>query len=144
MDEEEDRRGTNGGAVIFRPSRLIPRERRNGARTISLVTSGAGSTSLLNGITELDPGGSIEPHSHNCEESVIVIAGVVVARIDGIDHVLGPADTTFIPAGLPHCFRNHSGRERARIFWTYTSVDATRRLVADGSEHRIDQEDRTR
>ena len=139
MDGGDGNQQPGGGAAILRPSEMTPRERGHGAPTVSLVTSKLGSASLLNGITEFDPGGSIEPHSHNCEESVMVMEGHVVVTIDGTGHVLGPTDTTLIPAGIPHHFRNSSSSEGARIFWTYASIDATRNL-ADGSVRRIDEE----
>jgi quercetin dioxygenase-like cupin family protein len=107
-------------------------DRGGGARTIPLVTPGIGSTQLLNGITIFDPGAAIGEHLHNCEESVMVLEGDAVAVLDGVEHRLGAGDTTWIPAGLPHFFRNASAEAPMRIFWTYASVAATRTLVATG------------
>ncbi len=122
---------TSAGAVL-RPADITPADRGGGARTIPLVTKAIGSTSILNGITSFEPRAAIPLHSHNCEESVMVLEGSAIAEIDGAVHELGPHDTTWIPANVPHRFRNASDTEPMRIFWTYASVDATRTLVETG------------
>lgn len=75
------------GAVILRPSEMKTNDRGGGART----------TPLVNGITAFDPGAAIGLHSHNCEESVMVIEGRVIAEIDGVEHHLDNNDTTWFP-----------------------------------------------
>jgi quercetin dioxygenase-like cupin family protein len=133
---------TRSRAAILRTATIAPHERGNGARTIPLVTSGCGSTSILNGITEFDPGGSIALHAHNCEESVIVLEGEAVLHLDGAEYRLATAEATFIAADVPHFFRNASQTEKMRIFWTYASIDATRISGTDGQVRRIDEEPR--
>ena len=125
---------------IFRPAKIAPRERGGGARSIVLVTSAAGAKSMLNGITEIDPGAQIPLHFHNCEESVMVLEGTAVATIGGKEYSLAPSDTSWIPAGVHHFFRNPSTTDKLRIFWTYASTDATRTIVATGETRRIDAE----
>lgn len=94
---------------------------------------------MLNGITDFEPGAAIPLHTHNCEESVMVLEGEAIAEIDGETRALAAGDTTFIPAGVPHRFVNASDA-RMRIFWTYASIDATRTLVETGDTRRIDAE----
>ncbi|MCS0505036.1 cupin domain-containing protein [Ancylobacter mangrovi] len=127
-------------AAILRPGEITPHDRGNGARTIPLVTRASGSTSLLNGITEFEPGAAIALHTHNCEESVMVLEGEAIVEIDGTAHRMGAGDTTWVPANLPHRFINTSGTQRMRIFWTYASVEATRTIVATGDTRSIDSE----
>jgi quercetin dioxygenase-like cupin family protein len=127
------------GAVL-RPSEIKAAERGGGARTIPLVTKRIGSTSLLNGITSFEPGAAIPLHSHNCEESVMLLEGHAIAEIDGVQHELKPLDTTWIPSDVPHRFRNASDTEPMRIFWTYASVEATRTLIATGETRSISAE----
>jgi putative monooxygenase len=129
-------------AMILRPSDIPARERGGGARTIPLVTRAAGTTSFINGITEFDPGAAIAFHSHNCEESVMLLSGEAVAEIDGVDYPLHAGDMTFIPPGVPHRFRNLSATEGMRILWIYGSIDATRTIVATGETGAIDAEHR--
>ena len=126
--------------AILRPAEIKPHERGGGARTIPMVTRRVGSTSLLNGITEFEPEAAIGLHTHNCEESVMVLEGTAIAEIDGVRHEMHAGDTTWVPANLPHRFINASSTERMRIFWTYASVDATRTLVATGDTRSIDSE----
>ncbi|MDB5566523.1 MAG: Cupin 2 conserved barrel domain protein [Tardiphaga sp.] len=125
---------------IMRPSEITPHERGGGARTTPLVTRGIGSTSLLNGITEFGPGAAIPLHTHNCEESVMVLEGEAIAELDGIQHRIAATDTTWVPANLPHRFINASKTEKMRIFWTYASIDATRTIVATGETRSVDSE----
>jgi putative monooxygenase len=126
----------SAGAVL-RPAEIKPAERGGGARTIPLVTKRIGSTSILNGITSFEPGAAIPLHTHNCEESVMVLEGSAIAEIDGVMHELGPHDTTWIPSDVPHRFVNASDTEPMRIFWTYASVDATRTLVETGETRSV-------
>jgi putative monooxygenase len=126
--------------AILRPSEIIPSERGGGARTTPLVTRRIGSTGLINGITTFEGGAQIPLHKHNCEESVMVLVGNAIGVIDGVEHALRPLDTTWIPAGVPHFFRNASNTEAMSIFWTYASVDATRTNIATGDTRTIDAE----
>jgi len=126
--------------VLLRPERLAATDRGGGIRTTPLVGAATGSRQMLNGITVLEPGAAVPLHFHNCEESVLVLSGRGCAHIDGEDHAVGPNDVTWIPGGVPHCFRNVSASEPLAIFWTYASIDATRTIVATGLTTRIDQE----
>ena len=126
--------------VVLRPAQIAPRERGGGARTYPLVNARIGSRATLSGITEFEPGAAIALHFHNCEETVMVLEGQAVAEIAGAEHALGPTDTTWIPAGVHHRFRNASATTRMRIYFTYASIDANRTVVATGVTTRIDEE----
>ncbi|QNQ09604.1 cupin domain-containing protein [Sphingomonas alpina] len=126
--------------VILRPADLPVKDRGGGIRTTPLVTARVGSRAMLNGITTLDPGAAVPLHTHNCEESVVVLSGQARAHIDGVETDLVAHDTTWIPAGVPHFFRNISDSEPMSILWTYASIDATRTIVATGVTTRIDEE----
>ncbi|MDG4662978.1 dimethylsulfonioproprionate lyase family protein [Mycobacterium sp. 236(2023)] len=128
------------GAVVLRPSEITPRERGGGARTIPLVSQQVGAQDFLNGITMFAPGTAIPEHFHNCDESVLILKGSAVAHIDGEQHPVQTGDTSFIPAGIPHFFKNASDTEELHIFWTYASIDANRTIVATGVTTRIDEE----
>lgn len=99
-----------------------------------------GSTTIMSGITVFSSGAAIPRHFHNCEECVQVLEGNATAEIDGVEHSLEPGDTSFIPAGIPHCFRNASNIQRMRIYWTYASIDATRTIIETGKTTRIECE----
>ncbi len=131
--------------VVLRPSEQPLADRGGGARTIPMVTPGCGSTQILNGFTMFDPGARIGLHYHNCEESVLVVEGHAIAMIDGVEFHLNSGDTTWVPAGVPHFFRNPSADQPMKIFWIYASIEATRTLVATGetrpvaAEHAADK-----
>jgi putative monooxygenase len=130
--------------AILRPAEIPARERGGGARTIPLVTRKVGATAFINGITVFEPGAAVALHSHNCDESVMIIEGHAIVEIDGVEHQAGPDDTTFLPANIPHRFKNASATERMRIFWTYASVEATRTIIATGDTNTIDAEHEAR
>ena len=125
---------------ILRPANIEARDRGGGASTIPLVSRATGSTTIMSGVTVFSPGAAIPRHFHNCEECVYVLEGNATAEIDGVEHSLEPGDVSFIPAGVPHCFRNASNTELMRIYWTYASIDATRTIIATGITTRIERE----
>lgn len=118
--------------AVLRPDQIKSRERGGGARTTPLVLPSVGATTFINGITEFGPGTAIPFHSHNCEESVVMLEGHAFLDIAGEVHELKPLDTTFIPPNVPHRFRNMSSTEGMKILWIYASVNATRTLVDSG------------
>jgi quercetin dioxygenase-like cupin family protein len=126
--------------AILPVAELPVTERGGGARTIRMVTKELGSDRFLNGITSFKPGAAIPLHSHNCEESVIILEGSALFELDGVEHPMGRHDATWIPANVPHRFRNASDAEELKIFWTYGSVDATRTLMATGETRSIASE----
>ncbi len=124
--------------TVFKPDQIKSHDRGGGARTTPLVTAGVGATGFINGITEFGPGVAIPFHSHNCEESVMLLEGHAYLDIEGQEPVrLKPHDTTWLPANLSHRFRNISDSEPMKIFWTYASLQATRTLSATGETRPI-------
>lgn len=125
---------------VLRPSDIDALDRGGGVRTVRLVTQTLGSTGFVNGITTFAAGAELPLHFHNCDESVLVLAGNGVAEIEGAIHEMTRDDLSFIPAGVAHRFRNASDCEELKIFWTYASIDADRTIVATGQTRRIDSE----
>jgi putative monooxygenase len=126
-------------SAVFRLTQIHPHERGGGARTFPVVTKSVGSP-ILSGITELEPNASIPLHTHNCGESVHVLDGTAIFEVDGIRHELTAGDTTWIFENVPHRFINASGTCKLRIYWTYTSNQATRTLIATGETRLIESE----
>ena len=129
-------------AVVLRPHEIPRSDRGGGAFTTPLVTRRVGATSFINGITEFGPGKAVDFHSHNCEESVILLEGEAILDIDGQEHRLKPFDTTWIPPNVVHRFRNGSTEAPMKIFWTYASPDATRTLATTGETRLVNSEHR--
>jgi quercetin dioxygenase-like cupin family protein len=125
--------------VILHSNDLPAYERGNGNRTIPLAGPRIGA-GFLNGITVIAPGSAIALHTHNCEESVVVLEGNAVAEIDGERHELSARDASWIPADLQHRFINASQTATLTILWTYARTDATRTLVETGDTRPVSAE----
>ncbi|MDA5146091.1 cupin domain-containing protein [Streptomyces sp. AD681] len=126
--------------AVLRPADLPSFSRGGGARTVPLITQAVGAEVFLTGQTLFDGGAGIALHTHNCPESVTILEGDALVEIDGSEHHLTRFDTTYVPAGTPHRFRNASATEPMRILWIYASVDATRTIVETGVTVRVDAE----
>ena len=118
--------------AVLRPDDIQKHDRGGGARTTPLVQPSIGATTFINGITEFEAGAAIPFHSHNCEESVVLLTGHAYLDIESEVHELKPLDTTFIPPNVPHRFRNMSQTEPMKILWIYASSNATRTLAETG------------
>lgn len=127
-------------ALVLDPAGLAFRDRGHGISTVHLATAARGATAILNGITRISPGAAVPEHFHNCEESVIVLAGRAIGHLDGANYNLPQHCATLIPAGVPHYLANPSADEPVLIFWTYASIEATRTIVATGKTSRIADE----
>lgn len=130
----------NQRPVILRPSEIKSYERGGGASTIPLVTASTGSTGMMNGITSFAPGAAIPFHSHNCEESVLLLEGEAALDFEGESILLQPLDITWVPAEVAHRFRNLSANRPMKIFWTYAHTDATRTLLDSGETNFVSAE----
>ena len=127
-------------AAVLRPDELPSVDRGNGNKTIPLVSRAHGSEQMLTGFTFIGPGSAIPRHFHNCEETVLVLEGEGWAEVGEETHPVSAMDSTWIPANVPHRFRNGSTEAPMKIFWVYASVDATRTAVATGETHPVSAE----
>jgi quercetin dioxygenase-like cupin family protein len=127
-------------AKIYFPDRIKSHDRGGGAKTTPLVNARDGSQNFINGITEFAPGTEIPFHFHNCEESVMLLEGEAFFDMGGQTYELKAMDTTWIPAEVPHRFRNKSKTQPMKILWIYGSVDANRTLVETGETRPITAE----
>jgi quercetin dioxygenase-like cupin family protein len=128
---------TPSKAWLLKPEEIEKHDRGGGASTTPLVTKGMGATRFINGFTEFAGGAQIPFHFHNCEESVMLIEGHAIFDIDGQEFEVKPQDVTFIPANVPHRFRNASETEPMKIFWVYGLTEASRTLVETGETRPI-------
>jgi len=109
--------------------------RGGGVVTIPLITrhSAAEENLITTGISAYPVGTGAPYHSHNCDEHVTVLAGVAEVEIEGVGtFTLVPHDTTYVKAGIVHCFRNTSGDEPMVILWVYSSACVTRTFADTG------------
>jgi len=131
---------TESDAILLKPEAIKKHDRGGGASTTPLVTKGLGASTFITGYTEFSGGAKIPFHFHNCEESVMLVEGNAIFDIDGQEFAVKPQDVTFIPAGVPHRFRNASATQSMKILWIYGSANATRTLVETGETRPITAE----
>lgn len=124
---------TPSNAALLRPEELPSYERGGGARTIPLVNRELGTSSFITGYTSFEGGAVIPFHSHNCQESVVLMEGEAVMDIDCLEYRLKPHDVTFIPPNVSHRFRNLSPTQPMKILWIYENTSATRTLTETGA-----------
>ena len=103
-----------------------------GVATIPYIGKWNCATNLVTtGQTRFQVGTGLPLHSHNVEETVLILAGLATAQI-GDDHVdLVPGQATWIPAGVPHRFFNR-GDSVMSIYWVYGGRDVTRTITETG------------
>ena len=123
---------TASGGAVLKPDELPIHHRGGGAHTTPLVTSETGAARFITGYTAFDPSAKIPFHKHNCEESVVLIEGDAMLDIDDREYRMKPLDASFIPADVPHRFRNLSDTQPMKILWIYARVDATRTIMDTG------------
>ncbi len=123
---------TPSNAALLKPETLPRHERGGGVCTTPLVTPAVDAASFITGYTSFGAGAQVPFHSHNCEESVVLMEGRAALDIDGMEYELKPQDVTYIPPGVSHRFRNLSKTEPMKILWIYASANATRTLTATG------------
>ncbi|MFF7652785.1 cupin domain-containing protein [Streptomyces sp. NPDC007983] len=129
-------------SLLIHPGEVTRFDRGGGVATLPYVGKWNSQTaSITTGQTVFQPGNGLPLHSHNVEESVLILEGEATAEIDGETFDLETGDATWVPAGVPHRFLNR-GEGVMRIYWVYGGRDVTRTITATGEtfEHLSDQD----
>jgi quercetin dioxygenase-like cupin family protein len=118
--------------LLIRPDQVEHFDRGGGVATVPYVGKwNSEQTLITTGQTVFQPGTGLPLHSHNVEESVLILEGRATAEIDGELFELEPGEATWVPAGVPHRFLNR-GEGVMRIYWVYGGRHVTRTLTATG------------
>lgn len=118
--------------LLIDPEAVEPFDRGNGVVTIPYVGRWNCATNrVTTGQTQFAVGTGLPLHSHNVEETVLILEGLATAQIgdETFDLVAGAA--TWVPAEVPHRFLNR-GDTLMRIYWVYRGRDVTRTITATG------------
>ncbi len=119
-------------ALLIHPDEVARFARGGGVATIPYVGKwNSDRATVTTGQTVFQPGTGLPLHSHNVEESVLILEGEATAEIAGEFFDLEAGQATWVPAGVPHRFFNR-GQGVMRIYWVYGGRDVTRTLTATG------------
>lgn len=106
--------------------------RGDGVETRLMIGKGVDDAAPFTTGTTTFPAGCAAPlHTHNCAEQVTILSGQAEAMVGGAVRELGAMDTSFVPAEVPHYFRN-IGDGPLTILWIYAARDVTRTFVETG------------
>jgi quercetin dioxygenase-like cupin family protein len=128
--------------LLIRAGQIEPFDRGTGVTTLPYVGAwNATGNVVTTGVTVFAAGTGIPLHTHNVEESVLLIAGEATAMIGDETYELVAGDATWAPAGVPHRFANRGDGEM-RIYWVYGGRYVTRTICATGQtvEHLSEQD----
>jgi HTH-type transcriptional regulator, repressor for puuD len=129
-------------SLVLRSDQVARFERGNGVASIAYVGRwNSDVAQFTTGMTILPPGTGIPLHTHNVEESVLILMGSATAQVGDTEFQLAAGDATWVPAGVAHRFAN-AGSTETRIYWVYAGLYVTRTIVATGKtfEHLSDED----
>ena len=78
-----------------------------------------GESAMLN-LIEFEPGATVPLHSHPHEQLGLVLRGVQVLVVGGVEHALGPMHGYVLPGGVEHSA--HCGPEGATVLDIFQPV----------------------
>ena len=129
--------------LLIDPTEVESFDRGNGVVTVPYVGKwNSESATFTTGQTQFAEGTGLPLHSHNVEESVLILEGLATVQIGDETFNLVAGQATWVPAGMAHRFLNR-GEGQMRIYWVYGGRDVTRTITATGEtfEH-LSQSDR--
>ncbi|MGH3134778.1 MAG: cupin domain-containing protein [Gaiellaceae bacterium] len=89
-------------------------------RTYQLLSDRARDRVLEPLLVTVQPTETIEePYSHDGEEFAYVLSGSLVYIVAGTSYRLGPGDSIYFPATVPHAIHNDTG-EPTHVLWVLT------------------------
>ena len=78
-----------------------------------------GENAMIN-LIQFEPGAVVPLHSHPHEQLGIVLRGVQVLVVEGVEHPLGPMEGYVLPGGVEHSA--HCGPEGATVLDVFQPV----------------------
>ncbi|WP_136637729.1 cupin domain-containing protein [Pseudooceanicola onchidii] len=130
--------------LVFTKDRIGSYDRGNGVVTQLFCSGERCGAEVTTGTTTLPVGRSVQLHSHNCDEQIVILQGHAEAEFRGERFPIGPMEVAFIPKGEVHCFHN-VGDETVVMLFIYAAPEVTRTFAGSGetvrhlSEHDLAQ-----
>ncbi|MBU2959282.1 cupin domain-containing protein [Citreicella sp. C3M06] len=116
---------------IFNTPDIPAHDRGNGVTTRLFCSESRCAAGVTTGTTTLPVGRSVQMHSHNCDEQIIILQGQAEAEFNGARHPIGPMEVAFIPKDTVHCFHN-VGDLPVLMLFVYDAGKVTRTFAASG------------
>lgn len=116
---------------IFTTSDIPAHDRGNGVTTRLFCSRSRCAAEVTTGTTTLPVGRSVQLHSHNCDEQIIILQGQAEAEFNGTRHPIGPMEVAYIPKDTVHCFHN-VGSDEVLMLFIYDAGAVTRTFAATG------------
>ena len=118
--------------IVVDPGAILPFDRGSGVITLPYVGAwNSTTTTVTTGVTIFAPGTAIPLHTHNVEETVLVVSGEASVTIGEERLEVSAGWATWVRAGVPHAFANRGAGE-LRIYWVYGGRRVTRTICATG------------
>lgn len=118
--------------LLLKQDEIAAFDRGEGVRTLPFVGKwNCRDNRVTTGMTFIDGGTGIPLHSHNVEETVLVVAGAALVTVGDRSFDVPAGEATWVPAGVPHRFVNQGGGILS-IYWVYGGRDVTRTITATG------------
>ncbi len=100
-----------------------------GVEAAGLLGPADGSVSVCVNEVIVHPGSSIPPHSHDCEEAVVVMEGSGRATVGDAEMPIAVRQVLLVPAGVPHGMTNTSAAETLKLLSFYPAARPQRTMV---------------
>ena len=118
--------------LIIRPESAVSIDRGNGVVTTPYAGQWNLDEHVINtGTAVFEAGREMPLHTHNVEESVLVLEGVATVQVGDEHFELEAGCATWVSAGTPHRYANRSAAPM-RMYWGSGGPHVTRTLMETG------------
>lgn len=119
-------------AQVVTPEEAVSFERGGGIVTrLYFGPWNAPDAEVATAVSEFPSGAALAEHTHNVEESVLVLAGSAVVVVAGVAQTLGVGEAIRLPRGTAHVLRNE-GESRLVVYSVFGGPSVTRTVLSTG------------
>jgi quercetin dioxygenase-like cupin family protein len=114
--------------TVVRSTDVKFQQRSPGVRTRQLINQDRGSGAVTMGEAIMDPGASLDLHTHKIEEAIIIAEGTATLKCGNDTQTLVAGDAILAPAAEAHLLANNSNKPMKFIFF-FPAVNTQRESV---------------